>query len=184
MRGDDPSSRSARPFVVPVAQLRKEIGSSRSELRQGVIVQLAALGVAVPDDSPVIAEVALASYAGGIQVTGTVVAPWEGECRRCGGTVTGRVAAEVRERYVPTEHIAEDEDAYPLDGNELDLEPLARDAVLLELPLAPLCSEECLGLCPRCGANRNVTVCQCSPEIDPRWSALDSLRDPESGGLA
>jgi uncharacterized protein len=130
------------------------------------------------------ATVTLSSSAGGIQVTGSVAAPWEGECRRCGGKVAGRVVADVHERYVPADRIAEDDDAYPLDGDELDLEPLARDAVLLELPLAPLCSEECLGLCPTCGANRNVTVCYCPPETDPRWSALDSLRDPDSGGLA
>jgi uncharacterized protein len=60
----------------------------------------------------------------------------------------------------------------------LDLESLARDAVMLELPLAPLCSEDCLGLCPQCGANRNETSCTCVIAGDPRWSALDALRDP------
>jgi uncharacterized protein len=56
--------------------------------------------------------------------------------------------------------------------------------VLLDLPLAPLCSEECLGLCPRCGQNWNLSSCACPPEGDPRWSALDALRGPEGGGLA
>ena len=72
---------------------------------------------------------------------------------------------------------AADEDTYLLAGDELDLEPLARDAVLLDLPLAPLCSEECLGLCPQCGTNWNDGPCDCPGVVDPRWSALDALRE-------
>ncbi len=62
--------------------------------------------------------------------------------------------------------------------NPVDLAPLVRDAVLLGLPPAPLCEEGCLGLCPVCGANRNEARCSCdaSPP-DPRWAALDALRD-------
>ena len=69
-----------------------------------------------------------------------------------------------------------DEDAYPLVDDELDLEPLVRDAVLLELPLAPLCREDCAGLCPQCGANRNEGACGCAAPRDPRWATLDVLR--------
>ena len=72
--------------------------------------------------------------------TGTVTAPWQGECRRCGGPVEGTVTATVREQYAPAGAAGQDEDTYPLTGDELDLEPLARDAVMLDLPLAPLCS--------------------------------------------
>ena len=107
----------------------------------------------------------------------SVTASWRGECRRCGGPVHGAVVAEVRERYAPTGGTDRDEEAYPLTGDELDLEPLARDAVLLDLPLAPLCLEECAGLCPTCGANRNTESCDCTPAVDPRWAALDTLRD-------
>ena len=87
--------------------------------------------------------------------------------------MTGQVTAQVRERYAPDGGTDADEDAYLLAGDELDLEPLARDAVLLDLPLAPLCSEECLGLCPQCGANWNEGSCGCPPVTDARWSALD-----------
>jgi uncharacterized protein len=168
--------RAGRPFVVPVAALRKVAGANRHEVRQGVIDGLGVMGVVVPDGSPVVADLELSSYPGGISAVGTFSAPWDGECRRCGGPVSGTLAAEVRERYAPAG--AGDEDAYPLTGDQLDLEPLARDAVLLELPLAPLCSEDCLGLCPQCGANRNETGCSCAAIGDPRWSVLDTLRDP------
>ena len=101
-----------------------------------------------------------------------------GECRRCGGPVAGAVVATVRERYAPpTEPPRRDEDAYPLAGDELDLEPLARDAVLLDLPLAPLCSEACLGLCPQCGTNWNdATLRLCARAGDP---ALVGARRPD-----
>ncbi len=166
-----------RPFQVQVAALRKQNGASREEHREGVIPGLGAVSVVVPEGEPVVLELTLASYPGGIMATGTASAPWHGECRRCGGPVAGTVVAEVRERYAPVGGADRDEEAYPLSGDELDLEPLARDAVLLELPLAPLCAEDCLGLCPICGANRNTETCGCSPPADPRWAALDGLRD-------
>ena len=67
-------------------------------------------------------------------------------------------------------------ETYQLDDDVIDLEPLVRDALLLELPLAPLCAPDCAGLCPTCGVNHNLTRCECvTTEIDPRWAALRSL---------
>ena len=63
----------------------------------------------------------------------------------------------------------------------LDLEDLAIEQVLLEMPIRVLCSEKCAGLCPQCGANRNEEdACRCETEVDPRWAALKDLagRDP------
>jgi uncharacterized protein len=180
----DRRPRVRRPFLVQVAALRKQVGSVRHETREGPIEGLAAVGVSVPEGAPVVCDLRLASYPGGIMVTGAVRAPWKGECRRCGGPVSGTVEAEVRERYASQPDQVDDEDAYLLTGDELDLEPLARDAVMLDLPLAPLCSPDCLGLCPRCGQNWNISACDCPPEMDPRWSGLDALRGPEGGGFA
>ncbi len=151
------------------------------------------MGVAVPKDAEVGMKITLSSYPGGVMASGTVDAPWAGECRRCGGPVSGQLQVAVRERYVesggsgtsssspasPSPASADDEDAYPMTDDTLDLEPLARDAILLELPLAPLCRDDCLGLCPVCGANRNDEPCACEQPPDPRWSALDVLRDAE-----
>ncbi len=172
-------TRAVRPFLVQVASLRKALGTTRHEERSGVIDGLAAVGVVVPDGTPVRADLTLSSYPGGISVVGTVRAPWIGECRRCGGPVEGTVEPVVRERYAPGNGPGDDQDdAYLMSGDELDLEPLARDAVLLDLPLAPLCSPDCRGLCPQCGANWNAGACLCPPVVDPRWSGLDSLGDP------
>jgi uncharacterized protein len=184
--GDHPAGVASRshPFVVPVAALRRTVGAARHEVCRGVIEGLAAVSVSVAEGEPVVVDLTLSSYPGGIAAQGTVGAPWVGECRRCGGVVTSEVTVAVRERFTPEGGTDEDEDAYPMSGDDLDLEPMARDAVLLELPLAPLCSPDCRGLCPQCGANWNLTSCDCAPAADPRWSVLDSLREPGDGGLA
>jgi len=63
------------------------------------------------------------------------------------------------------------------EGDEVDLTPLLREAVLLALPTRPLCREECTGLCPKCGANRNVKPCGCREEwVDSRFDVLRQLK--------
>ena len=62
-------------------------------------------------------------------------------------------------------------------GDEVDLSPLVREAVILALPTRPLCKEECSGLCPHCGLNRNLGVCDCRDQwIDPRLDVLRALK--------
>ncbi|HEV2361328.1 MAG TPA: DUF177 domain-containing protein [Acidimicrobiales bacterium] len=117
-------------------------------------------------------------------VTGTASAPWEGECRRCLGEARGILSAPV------SELLTDDPDpdtGYVLDGDFLDLLTIVHDACILELPLAPLCSADCLGLCPECGSNRNTAPCTCMPAGDPRWSALSGLamtEGPDQAGRA
>ena len=87
----------------------------------------------------------LESVLGGVVVTGAVSASWEGECRRCLETATGRLVARVREVY--TDH-ADSEIEYAMTDDWLDLEPLAHDACILELPLAPLVGPIASGSAP------------------------------------
>jgi uncharacterized protein len=159
---------------VSVTNLRRSPGDVQHEHRCGVLDGLAVTSTRVPTGAEVCVEADLESVHGGIMAHGTVTAPWEGECRRCLGTATGTLHAEVRELF---ENDSDAVDTYPLRGEQLDLEPLARDAVLLELPQAPLCAEACQGLCPTCGANLNEGGCDCEEQpTDPRWAALDALR--------
>jgi uncharacterized protein len=119
----------------------------------------------------------LESVNDGIVVKGVVHVPWEGECRRCLRTVRNVLDAAVFEVF-------EDEpvegETSKLDLDRIDLEPLARETVLLELPMAPLCQDDCAGLCPDCGADRNTGDCGHAAEArDLRWAALDELRFEE-----
>lgn len=165
---------SRRPFLVPVAALLGHPGERRREVRRGVIPGLALTASAVPEGAEVEADVVLEPALPGILATGKVTAPWVGACRRCLEPARGQVQAEVRELFRAG---GDPETTYPMSGERIDLEPLARDAVLLELPLAPLCQARCRGLCPSCGTDRNRGGCGCRLQPgDPRWAALDALR--------
>lgn len=169
------------PYLVPVARLRREVPSVMSVEFEAPFDEgheFAPRGPAETDvfpEAPVRVALTLQSYAGGVSATGTVEAPWHGVCRRCSTPVLGITRVAVRERFEDAAGPGDDE-AYPIDHDVVDLAPLARDAILLDLPLAPLCREDCAGLCPRCGIDRNEESCQCSAEPDPRWATLDGLR--------
>jgi len=161
-----------RPFVVAVAGLLREPGSRRQVEVDAPIEDLAVSGSHVPDGALVHVSALLESVHDGILVSGTVSAKWEGACRRCLDEARGELCVPVRELCVEGGDV---ETTYALLGDELDLEPIAHDACILELPLAPLCNEGCLGLCPECGVNRNLEQCSCDPAPDPRWGPLALL---------
>jgi uncharacterized protein len=109
----------------------------------------------------------------GIKVTGSVAAPWATECRRCLAPVAGVAIGEVDELY-QLEQL--DPDAYPIEDNQLDLAPLVREMVLIELDLERQCREDCAGLCPVCGIDRNTGDCDCDTTVtDERWAALEGF---------
>jgi uncharacterized protein len=77
-----------------------------------------------------------------------------------------------------TEVTEGDLDVFPFDGEKVDLEPLFREQFVLAVPFAPLCREDCAGLCPQCGIDRNTGTCSCEKPIDPRLAALKGLKLP------
>lgn len=103
-------------------------------------------------------------------------------CVRCLEPVPWRVEEqfEIEYRLAPDAPLVddlvledEDLDVVFLEDGELDLEELAAEQALLALPMRIVCDTDCAGLCPRCGANRNIDgACRCQPEVDPRWAAL------------
>jgi uncharacterized protein len=169
---------AATTWMVPVTTLRRTTGSQRHEYRRGRLGTLRVADTVVPADAEVTVDVMLTSVDGALEVAGSVTSDWEGECRRCLRAVGEHLSTAVRELYRPRSGGPEDDDeeTYPLEGDHLDLAPLARDALLLALPLAPLCRDDCPGLCPTCGTDLATTTCDCPrPGGDPRWAALDAL---------
>jgi len=109
----------------------------------------------------------------GIRVTGAVAAEWATECRRC-LTPLGAVARVTVDELYQVEQL--DEDAYLIEDGQLDLVPLVRETALIELDLERQCREDCAGLCPVCGVDRNVTSCDCDTTVrDDRWAALEGF---------
>jgi DUF177 domain-containing protein len=161
-------------WSVPVAELLRHPGSKRDVELAGDLGDIAVTGSRVRPRAETHVTGIIESLAHTtVQFKGTVTAPWEGECRRCLGPAVGDLTVEVHELF---ERAPESDDIYPLQADRLDLEPLARDALYLDLPQAPLCMADCQGLCPECGADKNTVDCgHVADDIDPRWDALRGL---------
>jgi len=171
--------RPERAFIVEVAALLRQPGSRRRIRIEGQLPELEVSTASVPREANVIFDGVLEAVTEGILVTGTVVTPWQGTCRRCLEPAYGVVEDEVCELCCEDGDV---ETTYPLRGDLLDLAPVVRDACILDLPLAPLCRADCAGLCPECGVNRNLEQCSCDAPIDIRWAALGALSNEAEGG--
>jgi len=143
--------------------------------------------VGVPEGAPVELDLRLESVMEGVLVTGTARARLEGECVRCLEPLEQRCEADFQElfsypdaddrsRPADTGDDAEDEDTLYLEGDFLGLEPVLRDAVVLSLPLQPVCREDCPGLCPECGVRlADDPDHRHDDAVDIRWAALQGL---------
>ena len=166
-----------RSSVVEVADLRRRLGERRA-IDLVVGHEPFAVGTSHVDaDDPVAVSLSLESISAGISATGRVEVRWHGSCRRCLDDIEGQLVAEVSEIFadVPVEG-----ETYPIGHDQIDVAELVRDAVLMALPTAPLCREDCSGPIPD---RFPVTVAEddtgdSDRPIDPRWAALDVLREP------
>jgi uncharacterized protein len=137
--------------------------------------------VAVPEGADIELDLRLEAVMEGVLVSGTARAPLSGECARCLEPLTSSIEVDFQELYVYSDtrsgESAED-DERRLEGDLIDLEPVVRDAMVLALPLSPLCQDDCPGLCPDCG----VRLADAEPDhdhdaVDPRWAALQGMLD-------
>ncbi len=166
---------------MPVDQLRALRVNAVELLRQpgaerDVAVTLPAAPLDVVHDrlaGDIVIDLRLEALHDGIAVDGTVTAPWTTVCRRCLVEVSGSAIAEVDELY-QVELL--DPDAFRIEDGQLDLAPLVRESALLELDRERLCRDDCAGLCPVCGVDRNSVTCTCDTVVrDERWAALDDI---------
>ncbi|MCU1345739.1 MAG: hypothetical protein JWL70_2005 [Acidimicrobiia bacterium] len=166
---------SRSPLVVNVADLMRRPASRRRVDVEAPLEEVKVIDSFIPAGALAESHLEVESLSDGLVVYGTVAAPWEGLCRRCLRPLEGNLLAEVRELF---SHKPVDEDVYLFSGEQLDLEPMVRDVLLLELPLAPVCRPDCQGLCAVCGADRNLVDCGHDEQpSDARWAGLDALRD-------
>lgn len=155
-------------------ELRRRPGTQREVQVTAPLPGLAITSARVPDDTDVVVDATLEAIEGAVTLTGTVTAPWTGECRRCLDPVVGTLEVVLSEVFEP--HPVDGE-TYPIEGDEVDLEPVVRDGVLLHLPLAPLCRPDCAGPAP--DEFPTLVDDDDTPDevpLDPRWAALDQLK--------
>jgi uncharacterized protein len=173
------------PFLVHVAVLRRVVGTNVREVLVGPFDPEGDLGPTALSTSRIVegAEMTmdsvLQSASRSITLTGTASAPWSGLCSRCAVEVSGELSAPLDELFV--EKIGDDDDVYRIVDDAIDVGPAGREALIVGLPLLPLCRPDCQGLCPSCGIDRNEATCSCAAPKDDRWSALDGLNSLGEG---
>jgi DUF177 domain-containing protein len=174
------------PFRIDVADLLTHPGARRALRLDGALADLGAQGAHI--GSPVDLDLMLERVPEGIVARGTVAARFDAECGVCLQPISGAIEVEASELY---EDHPVDGETYALEGHVIDLEQLVRDALLLELPLAPTCSSvgepECT---PDVPVGSDVVVLaggapsqRGGPDddddlpapADPRWAVLSQL---------
>lgn len=174
------------PFVLDLHELGRRPGSSRqTTLTLPAPADLGLGGVVeVPERADVELDLRLEAVMEGVLVSGVVRAPFVGACVRCLEDIDGEVVADLQELFVYAERaddpdVQAEDDELRIEDDLVDLEQPVRDAVVLALPLTPVCQPDCLGLCPDCGARLADDPAHAHESTDPRWAALSGLLTDE-----
>jgi len=169
------------PLTIDVKDLGRSPGSMRTlEEQVPAPRDLGVPLIGVKEGSPVELDLKLESVHEGILVSGTADVLIEGECGRCLDPLAYDQRVTVQELFFYPEHVSEaegdDEEQRRVEHDEIDLEPVLRDAVVTALPFQPVCREDCQGLCSECGIRLDDEPGHHHEVLDPRWAALANLQ--------
>lgn len=136
-------------------------------------------------EAPLAWQVTVSNTGGALLVTGTVEGAAKTSCARCLGSFEFPLTGEIEGYFLLSDEEAAPEDMdddefdYLPKNNVIDLDPLIRAALLLELPLIPLCDDGCKGICPECGADLNEGPCGCGEKREETEAAnpFSALKD-------
>jgi len=142
-------------------QLEEAIGTAMLAIRKGEGIEIEFKAEAVSD---------------GVLISGNVKSSAKGECGRCLDEINWKVDEEFRELFLYESRKVDDEEEdelFAMDGDIAEIETAIRDAVVLTMPINPLCKEDCKGLCSECGERwENLAPDHTHEKTDPRWSGL------------
>ena len=135
--------------------------------------------------SPVKGNLSIKKAGPEVLIEGDITASLELECSRCLKPFAAEVNAPVNVVYQPVDELEgegkhevreEELETSFYRGDELDILELVKEQIVLNAPMKPLCREDCKGICPRCGADLNLTKCDCdTKEVDSRLEILKGL---------
>jgi uncharacterized protein len=163
---------TSSPFVFPISDLVSDSGSRRAVEVDAPIAWGVEMAVVGPHLK---AELVLENASGVLVVRGPAETTLELTCDRCLTVWTEALKVEITEAL----GFDDDGDGYALERDTADLEPVLRDALLLEVPLRPMCRDDCLGLCATCGADLNTATCPGHDEESTSpFAALRDLLEP------
>ncbi|MBC3190746.1 DUF177 domain-containing protein [Pseudonocardia sp. C8] len=170
------------PWIFSTRELGRRPGAQRTVARTvpapegDEVIGLSGV-IAVPGGSDIDLDLSLESVTEGVYVSGTAAARLEGECSRCLDPITDDIEIRVGELFAYPDSVTEettDADEIPrLVDERFDLTQTVRDAVVTDLPMAPLCTPDCPGLCSGCGERwADLPSDHGHETLDPRWAAL------------
>ena len=134
-------------------------------------------GLSYPVSEPVLAQGVVRNTAGVLLMKGNITTTIHSTCDRCAAEFDRKIDFPIDVVLVTELSNEENEDewVFPLHGDSADLDDIVRTVFVLNLDSKLLCSDDCKGLCPRCGKNLNDGPCLCQKELDPRFAALRQL---------
>ena len=133
-----------------------------------------------PITRPVLAQGSVTNHAGALVLEGTARSLLDLTCDRCGKEFSREKVVKLDSLVAQELEDEENDEILLLDGTELDLDQVVTEAFVLAMDTKNLCSDDCKGLCAKCGANLNLGPCGCRPEVDPRLAALAQLLDKDA----
>jgi len=165
---------SRSPFALNVADLLGRDASPRPEVVEASVdwgIELSR----IDPSQPIVADLMLHPVSGGIAVTGRVSFDTEDSCYRCLTVTHTERTATVGALFDGTD----DDESYPLDGHEIDVEQMLRDEMLLSLPLSPSCGDDCPGVVSSAGNDLNTDPSGDEGGSRSPFAVLKDLLEPE-----
>lgn len=172
------NTKGQSPYRINLHELPRRAGEMREYSRNFSAPEDVGIPLLkIPAGFPLELEFKAESVDDGVLITGTVQSKAEGECGRCLEKVEMDIDQRFQELFLyssrASENPDEDEELFLLEGDEADLEIPIRDAVILSMPINPLCSPDCEGLCAECGEKwRDLPEDHSHEVTDPRWTGL------------
>ncbi|NDH64888.1 MAG: DUF177 domain-containing protein [Microbacteriaceae bacterium] len=161
---------------VAVHDLMHKPGTMREKVFEHTVLErLGNYAIGVEAGEVLEIDLRLESVHEGILATGEVFGRTSGECGRCLDPIESDVEVDFQELFA---YSGTSEDEFLVENEQIDLDQIIRDAVVLSLPLQPVCQQDCKGLCVTCGAKLADDPQHAhDAAIDPRWIGLKQLKE-------
>ncbi len=171
-------SNSQSPFKVNLHELPRRAGEMKNyHLEFAAPEPIGTPMLAIKSGELLVIDFKAEAVSDGVLISGRIVSSAEGECGRCLDELKEDVDQEFRELFLyesrKSDNEEDDDELFAMDGDIADIEIPIRDAVVLAMPLNPLCRPDCLGLCSECGERmEKLGPDHTHEKVDPRWSGL------------
>lgn len=160
---------------INIASVLRNEGASKPFSETVELGEFELMGSTLKFQNPLSVNGKILNIGGTLEISAQIDGEYATQCSRCGEDVTMTLSAELFES-VESDFSDIDDECISISGNVIDISGSVNACIFNSIPLQFLCSEECKGLCPVCGVNRNKQKCNCETEVyDPRFAIFRNL---------